>query len=171
MVTARAGGMKPSTTRFESPCTRPQAAMAARFEFERPLVDLGDAAQEQGFNGVRRFLERGIFRPLGQHRPEHQPKDAAILLGELDIGKASPAQGIGPSRRRFHRRAELAEAFRGHGSQEVLLADKMAVSRRRRNADPAGGLPQAHRLHPALIQNLPRRGHERSGQIAVTIRT
>ena len=47
----------------------------------------------------------------------------------------------------------------------------MAVGGGRRYADPAGGLAQSNRLHAALVQNLPGRGHKRGRQIAMTIRT
>ena len=66
---------------------------------ERPLVEVGDASQQQRFDAVGRRLKRGIFRPLGEDGPEHQAKKAPILSSELDIGKARAAERTYPAGR------------------------------------------------------------------------
>ena len=136
---------------------------------ERPLVKVGHAVQQQSFDACGRGLERRIFRPLGENGPEHEAKEAAMLVSELDVGKTRPAEGIRAAACALHRRGKLVETLGGDGSKEILLAGEMTVGGRRRHPDAAGGLAQSDRLQAILIQNLTSRGQKRSRQVAVAI--
>ena len=107
---------------------------------ERPLVKVGDAAQQQSFDACGRGLERRIFRPLGENGPEHEAKEATVLISEFDVGKTRAAEGIGAAACALHRRGELVETLGGDGSKEVFLAREMTVGGGRRHPDAAGGL-------------------------------
>ena len=110
---------------------------------ERPLVEVGDAAQQQRFDAHARRLERWIFCPLSEDGPEHEAKEARVLVSELDISKARPSEEVGPSRRALHRRRELAETLGGDGSKKIVLAGEMPVCGGRRHADAPRGLRRA----------------------------
>ena len=125
---------------------------------ERPWVEIGDAAHQHRLDACARRLKRWVFRTLGENRPEHEAKKAAVLIGELDIGKTPPDQGIGAPGRALHRLSELVETLGRDGSKEILLVGEMAVGGRRRHAHPAGGLTQSNRLHAVFVQNLSGRG-------------
>ena len=118
---------------------------------------------------ARRGLKRRIFRPLSENGPEHEAKEAAVLVSELDIGKTRPDERSGAPCRALHRRSELAETLRGDGSKKVFLAGEMPVCGRRRNADPSSGLPQPNRLHAVFVQNLTGCGQKRGRQVPVAI--
>ena len=136
---------------------------------ERPRVEVGDAAHQHGFHICARRLERRIFRPLSENGPEHEAKEPAVLVGELDIGKTRPNERIGAPGRILHRRGELLEAFGGDGSEEVFLVGEMAIGGCSRHPDPAGGLAQTNRMQPVLVQNLTGRSLKRNRQVPVTI--
>src|SRR5580693_4809171 len=93
---------------------------------ERPWVEVGDAAHQHRLDARTRCLKRWVFRTLGENRPKHEAKKAAVLIGELDIGKTSPDQGIGAPGRALHGLSELVETLGRDGSKEILLVGEMA---------------------------------------------
>src|ERR1700722_20037809 len=94
---------------------------------ERPRVDVGDAAHQHRLDARARCLERWVFRALGENRPKHEAKKAAVLVGKLDIGKASPDEGSGAPGRALHRLSEFVETLSRDGSKEVLFVGEMAI--------------------------------------------
>ena len=114
-------------------------------------------------------LKGGIFRPLGKNGPEHEAKEATVLVGELDIGETGPDQWIGASGRALHRRGKLMESLRGDRSKEIVLVGEMPIRGRGGYADAPGGLAQSDRLKPVLVQDLTGRGQQRGRQIPVAI--
>src|ERR1700722_18024058 len=87
---------------------------------ERPWVDVGDPAHQHRLDARARCLERWVFCPLGDNRPKHEAKKAAVLIGKLDIGKTSPDEGIGALGRPLHRLSELVETLGRDRSKEIL---------------------------------------------------
>ena len=116
-------------------------------------------------------MERRIFAALGEDGPEHEPKEARILVSELDIGKARSSEKIGSARRVLHRRGEFAETFGGDGSQEIVLTGEMPVSGRRRDANAPRRLAQPNGLRAVLIKDLAGGVEQSRRQIAVAIGT
>ena len=144
--------------------------MAARLSSSGRWSRSATPMMQQRFDARGRRLERQIFRPVGENRPEHEAEEAGVLVGELDIGQPRPGERRGAAGRALHRRAKLAETLRRDGSQEIVLAGEMAVGGGRRHADTPRGLPQPDRLQAVLIQDLTGRRLKRGGQVAMTIR-
>src|SRR3984957_11844868 len=85
---------------------------------ETPRIDVGVASHQHRLDARARRLERWVFCALGENRPKHEAKKAAVLVGELDISKTSADEGISAPRRALHRLSELVETLGRDRSKE-----------------------------------------------------
>ena len=161
-------GRTPSRMRWTRPCTSDQAASAAA-STPSPCGARFDAAAQHDERLVRGFPQFRIGLALGDQRREHQPEHAGARQREIDIGRAHRRQRLALAPSLSQRRGEFAEALGGDGGEQIVLVAKMPIGRRRRDADAARRLAQAHRVGAALVEQRTRRGDQGRAEMAVMV--